>query len=1014
MASGSWVPTTGGDWNNNANWTAAFPNLTTETATFATNIAADATIALNQAIAVGSMTFSDNGAAGSAWTIATGTGTNTLTLGTSTITTTTNATISAAIAGTAAVTKAGNATLTLSGGSSNSGAWNVNAGTWVVTGVATTGAGTVTVASGATFTNDASAALSKLVTVNSGGTANINGSHSNTLTVNGRANVAGSRTAAFIINSGGVTVWSGSGTGSSFSGQGLNGIGILGGTHTLNLGSQAAGLYLGNANGLYGTMWIKDSATFNHTGASTNTDSLWCGISSNNSSSAGGYYRQTGGTFQGNTITLGWSNHATADISGGTFAPGQVLIGAGSAAATALTKAVINFLGGTVTLTGQLRAHGIATSAACYLALTIDGASTAVTASSAPLNGQSTAPFDSILNITGGATLSTSVVSFAKTSGVAYVNFNNGKLQATGAGAIITGTVAKAYVYSGGATVDTQGNTITLPALLAPPGSGITNATIPLSGSGSGYQTSPGVQISGGGGTGATARAVTDLDPASGTFGQVTSIVVTNPGINYTSTPTFTLFNSAPTVAATLNTGAVTLGANASTGGFTKLGSGVATFTADNTYGGTTTISTGTLNIGATATAAGTLGLNDTSPCVITTGVLAFNRNDARTYSSLLSGAGTINVTGGARATVSGTNTFTSAAAAIALSTANSILRLTNSDSIGQGTTFGITVASTTALELDGTSGNITGLPAKALTLSGSGVSSTGALRNIAGSNTYSGVVTLGAASTIGSDAGTLSLTSASAITGNTFALSLVGAGDVDVSQAINTTTGTVTKTTGAGAAILRGTSTYTGTTTATTGYLGYAGSIAASTNGNFGNSATSVAVAEGAGLRYYGSGSATFSRGISFTGATAAATYKLESNGAGAVTHSVAPTFGSPNVAKTIQLGGTGTAANAISYLLANNGSGAVSLAKADAGKWQLSNTSNSYTGGTTVTGGTLVLSVATWSANAKVTGTGGVSVSASAKIQTLAGSGGSAQLGRHTYPSLTFAANSRIRIGG
>ena len=38
----------------------------------------------------------------------------------------------------------------------------------------------------------------------------------------------------------------------------------------------------------------------------------------------------------------------------------------------------------------------------------------------------------------------------------------------------------------------------------------------------------------GGTGTGATARAIVDLDPASPTFQQVTSIVVTNPGINYT------------------------------------------------------------------------------------------------------------------------------------------------------------------------------------------------------------------------------------------------------------------------------------------------------------------------------------------------------------------------------------------------------------------------------------------------------------------------------------------------
>ena len=55
-----------------------------------------------------------------------------------------------------------------------------------------------------------------------------------------------------------------------------------------------------------------------------------------------------------------------------------------------------------------------------------------------------------------------------------------------------------------------------------------------LSVSGGGYIGEPVVQITGGGGTGATAAATIDAN------GNLTGISITNPGQNYTSAPTFT------------------------------------------------------------------------------------------------------------------------------------------------------------------------------------------------------------------------------------------------------------------------------------------------------------------------------------------------------------------------------------------------------------------------------------------------------------------------------------------
>ena len=210
MASGSWLLTTDGAWNNNANWSAAFPNALTDTATFATDITATTTVTMGQAISVGSMTFSDNGGAGSAWTIAPG-GAFALTLGTSTITTTTDATINAAVAGSAAVTKEGSATLTLSGGATNTGAWALNNGIINVTTTAiSAAAGIITVGASGVLTSTSAGTIAKPVTISAGSTGNnFYTAGAAVLVVNGEATVNGSTTGTVVINSGGTATFAG-------------------------------------------------------------------------------------------------------------------------------------------------------------------------------------------------------------------------------------------------------------------------------------------------------------------------------------------------------------------------------------------------------------------------------------------------------------------------------------------------------------------------------------------------------------------------------------------------------------------------------------------------------------------------------------------------------------------------------------------------------------------------------------------------------------------------------------
>jgi autotransporter-associated beta strand protein len=107
------------------------------------------------------------------------------------------------------------------------------------------------------------------------------------------------------------------------------------------------------------------------------------------------------------------------------------------------------------------------------------------------------------------------------------------------------------------------------------------------------------------------------------------------------------------------------------------------------------------------------------------------------------------------------------------------VLRLANN--LGAGTiSGGIVVRSGAALELIG---NIT-VGAEALTLSGTGISNGGSLRNISGINTYGGAITIGGGARIIADSGSLTLTGGIATTGGQN-LTFGGAGDITVSNAV-------------------------------------------------------------------------------------------------------------------------------------------------------------------------------------------------------------------------------------
>ena len=147
------------------------------------------------------------------------------------------------------------------------------------------------------------------------------------------------------------------------------------------------------------------------------------------------------------------------------------------------------------------------------------------------------------------------------------------------------------------------------------------------------------------------------------------------------------------------------------------------------------------------------------------------------TVSGVISGDYTLTKALAGTLTLSGNNTYTG------LTTVGTgVLNIQHSSALG--TTAGATtVSSGAALQIQG---GIT-FGAESLTLSGTGISSNGALRSLSGNNTWQGAITLGANTVIAVDAGDLA---AGGIISGSFALTKIGEGSLTL-NARNTYTGT-------------------------------------------------------------------------------------------------------------------------------------------------------------------------------------------------------------------------------
>lgn len=430
-----------------------------------------------------------------------------------------------------------------------------------------------------------------------------------------------------------------SSTGNSYSGNTIVSGGTLnitgaytgGSTSIINYGAAAANTIV-NVSGnmtlasLLGGSIAGASAVYNQTAGSVTVTAANDSNTNNTVAQAGyGYFNLTGGSFNmaGNRFNItsgaatgvayvggtGVLNHAggtyfmvayngTGSTGSLTVGPGGSVIHDGATQALVVVwtsnnlTGIVNVAGGTLSTTTQPVRFGGA------------GSNTGTTG---------------FVNVASG-TLSTGTAmttSFAGGSGNnAYLNFAGGTLKTTAnVTALIPPSTANITVtstlfgpinntlatgdnsqnFAGGLIFDTNGfNSSLTNVLKGATGVGVTQPDLTVNG-GTGYIGAPAVVFST---TGVSAGGT----PASGyaliSNGQVTGIVITNPGTYDAGTiPTITLTGGGGTgasvVSAALNT------ANVS-GGLTKTGAGTLTLSGVNTYSGDTIVNGGILSVGAT------------------------------------------------------------------------------------------------------------------------------------------------------------------------------------------------------------------------------------------------------------------------------------------------------------------------------------------------------------------------------------------------------------------------------
>ena len=635
-------------------------------------------------------------------------------------------------AGTIAITKANTGTWTLAGNNTNTGATNVNAGMLILSGT-NTGSGATNIVGGI-LQAGASGALNPNSTYTTTDSAaailDLNGNSGTIGALAGGGAVGGNVT----LGTGSLTT-GGSGASTSYSGS-ISGSGSLtkagAGVFTL----AAAQAYTGATNVNAGALIANGTLATS-------------GVTVADLATLGGI-----GTISGSvTIQSGGSLSPATATTAGTITMGSLTLGAGSLLAYEF--------GGTNDLVSVTTANG----------LTINGGALSLYAAGgvAPLTANGTYTLFNYVTGFGGALTNLSVANsqagktYAVTDSVGSITLTIG----TATSADWSGTAGDGLWTSDGAGGNWNGSAA--PNSLGAVANFGSLAVAPTTISLNGGKTLGSILFDNTNAftVGTNSDAITlDNGIASGAIATTTGNHTINAPIILNGPANIT-----PATGTTLTLGGIISGPKA----VSFAGTGTTAISATNTYTGPTTIiANGTLQIGN----GGTTGSLATTSAITTIGTLRFNRSNTliqgTDFASAIGGPGGVDQAGIGKTILNTANTYSGGS-----TVSVGVLSVQHVNALG-ATTAGTTVLAGAALEIEG--GITTAV--EPLTLNGSGIGGTGALRSISGNNAWGGAIALASDSTIDADVDTLTIPS---LTG-AFAFTKSGAATVNITGPIAAT----------------------------------------------------------------------------------------------------------------------------------------------------------------------------------------------------------------------------------
>ena len=556
------------------------------------------------------------------------------------------------------LTKSSNGTLTLSGTNTFTGDLTINGGTVA----AGTGQGAAPTASNLGALQPT---VNRNITVNNGATLSLTGGNvlgtggstnmlsNTTLVVNaGGLFQTGSQTGtggfwnkvgALNLNGGAVRVGTGANN-TTFQGLALIGTVTTGGTTASTIDNSAGSTAGSNGVHLGQNATAGQSITFDvaDVTANANADLTIAPALLNTSSTltASGLTKIGGGTLalSGNSAYTG----PTAVNAGTLSLIGSLASGSNVAVANNATLAGSGTANGTVSVaSGGTIANGVAGSSATFTVggLSFDAGSVATLRSSGAAATNAVTVVGTLTSPgSGTATINALSPTTAYVNGTTYNLIGYGTLAGGGLGGLALGTVAGLSSRQSG-TLGDSGSAITLTINGdAPKWTGAysnvwSTATLPspknwkliTAGTETDYIEADSVLFDDTAATTSVNIATNDVSPSSVTFNNATT--------NYTISGGFGIAGS---------------------GSLVKNGSGTVTLLTSNGYSGVTTINAGTLQIGNGTTdgsIANTASITDN-------GALVYNRVGAFTYGGVISGTGTVTVTGSGSQTLAGSNTY--------------------------------------------------------------------------------------------------------------------------------------------------------------------------------------------------------------------------------------------------------------------------------------------------------------------------------------------------------------------